>query len=211
MEWIGAAMAFLFDFLVAGDLSHVAAPFVALATEIAERRILCSADACHVGNTLREHADERAAGGVALPIDRKFLFGKMAPASFDHSFFKSRRPGGHAIPEIAIRLGTRKGASAVAIALRRIFDDIVLVRCDQLALLPDGRAHRAVGMDRIVGPIPARIGKIKPARKSSGHDSKTKFAGEQLGMALDAFEIARAAVKQEEAGLFAVGPDRNLA
>ena len=165
VERIGAALALLFDFFVAGDLSHVAAPLVALAAEIAERRMFRSADACHVGNALREHADERAAGGVALPIDRKFLFGKMAPASFDHPFFKSRRPGGHAIPEIAIRLGTRKGAGAVAIALGRIFDDIVLVRCDQLALFPDRRAHGAVGVDRIVGPISARIGKIKSARE----------------------------------------------
>ena len=173
--------------------------------------MLCSADAGHVGNALREHADERAAGGVALAIDRKFLFGKMAPASFDHPFFKSRRPGGHAIPEIAIRLGTRKGAGAVAIALGRILDDIVLVRRDQLALFPDRRAHGAVGVDRIVGPISARIGEIESAGKGAGHHSEAEFAGEQLGMTLDAFEVARATVKQEEAGLFAVGASRDLA
>jgi hypothetical protein len=169
------------------------------------------ADPGHVGDTLRQHANERTAGGVALPIDRKFLFGKMTPASLDHPFFKSGRPGSHAIPEIAIRLGTRKGAGAVTIALGGILDDIVLIGCDQLALFPDGRAHGAVGVDGIVGPVPAGIGEIESAGKGASHHSEAELAGEQFGMALDAFEIARATVKQEEAGLLAVGANGDLA
>jgi hypothetical protein len=135
----------------------------------------------------------------------------VAPASFDHSFFESGRPSSHAIPKVSIRLGSRKRAGAIAIALGWIFDDIVLVRRDQLALPPDRRAHGAVAMDCIVGPIPAGIGEVESAGKGAGHHSEAELAGEQLGMALDAFEVARATMEQEEAGIFAVGANRDLA
>ncbi len=80
---------------------------------------------------------------------------------------------------------------------------------DRFALLPDRSAHCAVAVDGIVGPIAARVGEVKPAGKSSGHNFETELAGKQLRVALDAFEIARAAMKQEKAGFFSIGAERN--
>src|SRR6185503_12467646 len=97
-------------------------------------------------------------------------------------------------PEIRLRLGPRESAGAVAVALRRIPDDLVLIRRDQFVLFPDRCAHGAVGVDRVIRPVAAGIGKIKSAGKRAGDDAKAKFLREQLGVTLDAFEIARAAV-----------------
>src|SRR5262249_10579887 len=135
---------------------------------------------------------------MALRIDGKLLLGKMAPAGLDHSFFKGCWPGSHAVIKVCIRLCARKCARAVAVAHRRVFHDVVLVGSDRFALLPERRAHCAVGVDGIAGPIAARVGKVKSSRKSPGNDFEAELAGEQLGMSLDAFEITGAAVKQEE-------------
>ncbi len=169
------------------------------------------ADAGHILDALRQHADERAAGGVALAVDGKFADGKMALAGFDHACFKRRRPGGHAIPENRLRFGLRQRARAVAVALGSVFDDFVLIRPDQLALLPDRRAHGAVGVNRVVGPVAARIGKVKAPGKCPGDDAAAVLAGEQLGVALDAFKITGPAVQEKKADLLAVGAGGDFA
>ena len=133
----------------------------------------------------------------------------MAPVGLDHSFFKRRGPGRHAIVEIRIRFCAREGARAVAVAHRGILDHVVLIRRNRFALLPNRRANRAVGMDCIAGPVVARVGEVKPAGKSSGHNFETELAGKQFGVALDAFEITRAAMKQEKAGFFSIGAEWN--
>src|SRR5262249_42028083 len=126
---------------------------------------------------------------MALRVDGKLLLGKMAPVGLDHSFFKGCWPGSHAVIKVCIRLCARKCARTVAVAHRRVFYNIVLIPCDGIALLPNRRAHRAIGMDGIAGPIAAGVGKVKSSRKSPGNDFETELAGEQLGMPLDAFEI----------------------
>ena len=143
-----------------------------------------------------------------MRIDGEFLLRKMAPVGLDHSFFKGRGPGRHAVIEICIRLCARERARAVAVAHGRVFHNVVLVRGDRFALLPDRRAHCAVGMDGIAGPVAAGVGKVESAGKSAGDNFEAELAGQQLGVALDAFEITRAAVKQEEAGFFSVGAER---
>ncbi len=119
----------------------------------------------------------------------------MTPARFDHALFERCGPGGHTIPEIRFRLCAGQGARAVAIAFRRIFHDVILIRRDQLALFPYRGAHGAVGVSRIIGPVAARIRKIEPARKCAGDYAKAEFTGEHLGVSLDAFEVARTAMK----------------
>src|SRR5687768_5876990 len=99
--------------------------------------MLRSAYTGHVGDALRKHANEWTSGGVPLAVNREFVFGKVAPAGLDHAFFEGGRPCGHAEPEIRLRLSTCQCARAVAIAFAGIFDHIVLVDCDQLALLPN--------------------------------------------------------------------------
>ena len=148
---------------------------------------------------------------MALAVDGKFADGKMALAGFDHACLERRRPGGHAIPESRFRFGLRQRAGTVAVALTGIFDDFVLIRPDQLALFPDRRAHGAVGVNRVVRPVAARIGKVKSPRKCPGDDPAAVLAGEQLGVALDAFEIARAAVQKKKADLLAVGAGGDFA
>src|SRR4029453_16683611 len=117
---------------------------------------------------------------MALAVDGKFTDGKVAPAGFDHAGFERRGPSGHAIPKNCFWFCFRERARAVTIALRRIFHDVVLVRRDQFALFPDRRAHRAVGVYRVIGPIAAWIGKIESAGESAGDHAKTELANEHL-------------------------------
>src|SRR5262249_10374881 len=147
---------------------------------------------------------------MALRIDGKFLLGEMTPIGLDHSFFKGCWPGCHAVIKVCVRFCARKRAGTVAVAHGRIFHDVVLVGSDRFALLPERGAHCAVGVDGIAGPIAAGVGKVKSSRKCPGDDFEAELAGEQLGMALDAFEITGAAVKQEEAGFFTVGAYGNF-
>src|SRR5258705_13337041 len=148
---------------------------------------------------------------MALAVDGKFFFRKMAAARFDHAFFKGRGPRGHAIPEMGLRFCPRNRARAVAIALRRIFHDLVLIRRDQFALLPDRRAHRAVGVDRVVGPIAAWVGKIESAGESAGDHAKNELAPKQFLVSFDAFEITRATLPQKKARLLTDSAEWNFA
>src|SRR5262245_46493395 len=122
--------------------------------------MLGGANARHVANALRQHADEGAAGGMALAVYGEFFLRKMAAASFDHAFLEGRGPRRHAIPEIGLGLCACESARPVTVALGWIFYDVILIGANGFVLFPDGRADGAVGVNRVVRPIAARIGKI---------------------------------------------------
>src|SRR5438094_2749793 len=133
----------------------------------------------------------------------------MAPACLDHALFEGCWPSCHAIIKIRLRLRPRQCARAVTIAHRFVFDHVIFIRGDHLALLPDRDAHRSVGTDRVARPISAGIRKIKAPWKSACHDLATEFCRQQFSVPLNPLEVSRATVKQEEAGFFAVGADGN--
>src|SRR5262249_60158495 len=128
---------------------------------------------------------------MALRIDGKLMLGKMAPIGLDHSFFKGCWPGRHAVIKVRVRLCARKRARTVAVAHRGIFDHVVLVRCDLLALLPERRAHCSVRVDGVAGPITAGVGEVKFSRKNSRKDFESEISSQQLGGPPGGFEINR--------------------
>src|SRR5687768_18409397 len=97
--------------------------------------MLGGANAGQIGDALRQHADKRSPGRVALAIDGEFILGEMTPVGIDHSVFKCSGPRRHTIVESRIRLRASQRSRAVTVAHRPVFHKLMLVWRDEFALL----------------------------------------------------------------------------
>ena len=181
-----------------------------LAEDERERRVLDADEPLAVLDALQQVVAEGSAGGVAVGEHRVLAHRQVPAADVQHAFLEGNRPGRHAIVEVAALPGPGVLPGAVDLPQGGVFDHVVLVPADELAVQPDGRAHAAVFVESVVGPVAARVREVEAAGVGHVAHLVAAFAGEGLRQPLDGAPVAGAAVGHEDAELVAVRPGGNL-
>ena len=107
-------------------------------------------------------------------------------------------------------LGAGQDDGAVSFHHRLVLSHLILVISDQDILIPDGRSHRTIGIDRITRPVSTGVQQVEPARIGHADHLKSKLAGQQSSGGVLGTMISPASVKQENTRLISVRADGNL-
>ena len=181
-----------------------------LAEDEREGRVLDADEPLAVLDALQQVVAEGSAGGMAVGEHRVLAHRQVPAADVQHAFLEGHRPGRHAIVEIASLLGPGVLPGAVDLPHGGVVDHLVLVPADELAVQPDGRAHAAVVVEGVAGPVAARVREVEAAGVGHVAHLVAALPGEGLCQPLDGTPVAGAAVDHEDAELVPIRPGGDL-